>query len=314
MKAGVVGMYLYHYGLQQLPFTITPNTQFYCDLKSHHQAAKVVLTALKTGEGFIKVTGEVGTGKTLLCRRLLEDIPDFFKTAYVPDSYLSPEELRRAIAQELEVDTQAIGGEHQLARALQQRLLEINQQGQSVVLIIDEAQALPEESLEAVRLLSNLETQSRKLLHIVLVGQPELDDRLQQHRFRQLRQRISFSYQLTAMNADETSEYIGHRMRIAGYSGAPIFSAKVVASIYECSRGIPRLVNMLCHKMLLLAFGEGRHQLTLNDVKLAAADTDDVIYRSRLYRLFLWTLLFSVGLVVALGALFVDYLPWELLG
>lgn len=304
-------MYLYHYGLQQLPFTITPNTQFYCDLKSHHQAAKVVLTALKTGEGFIKVTGEVGTGKTLLCRRLLDEIPDFFKTAYVPDSYLSPAELRRAIAQELAVDTQAIDGEHQLARALQQRLLEINQTGQSVVLLIDEAQALPEESLEALRLLSNLETQSRKLLHIVLVGQPELDERLQQHCFRQLRQRISFSYRLTAMNAVETSEYIGHRMRVAGYSGAPIFSAKVVASVYESSRGIPRLVNMLCHKMLLLAFGEGRHQLTLKDIKLAAADTDDVVYRSRRYRLLLWGFLLILGVGVALTALFYESLPRE---
>lgn len=304
-------MYLYHYGLQQLPFTITPNTQFYCDLKSHHQAAKVVLTALKTGEGFIKVTGEVGTGKTLLCRRLLNDIPDFFKTAYVPDSYLNPEELRRAIAQELEVDTQAIEGEHQLARALQQRLLDISATGQSVVVLIDEAQALPESSLEALRLLSNLETQSRKLLHIVLVGQPELDDRLQQHGFRQLRQRISFSYRLTAMNAVETSEYIAHRMRVAGYNGAPIFSAKVVASIYESSRGIPRLVNMLCHKMLLLAYGEGRHQLTLKDVKLAAADTDDVVYRSRRYRIALWVCFLLFGLSIALVALFYDVIPWE---
>ena len=306
-------MYLYHYGLQQLPFTITPNTQFYCDLKSHQQAAKVVLTALKTGEGFIKVTGEVGTGKTLLCRRLLNDIPDFFKTAYVPDSYLNPEELRRAIAQELELDTQTIDGEHQLARALQQRLVAINQAGQSVVLLIDEAQALPEQSLEAVRLLSNLETQSRKLLHIVLVGQPELDERLQQHHFRQLRQRISFSYQLTAMNAQETAQYIGHRMSVAGYSGAPIFPAKVVSAIYECSRGIPRLVNVLCHKMLLLAYGEGRHQLTLNDVQLAAEDTDDVTYRSRAKRLILWSTLLLLGLGIAAGALFIDQVPWEAL-
>lgn len=306
-------MYLYHYGLQQLPFTITPNTQFYCDLRSHQQAAKVVLTALKTGEGFIKVTGEVGTGKTLLCRRLLNDIPDFFKTAYVPDSYLSPEELRRAIAQELEVDTQSIEGEHQLARALQQRLLDINQAGHAVVLLIDEAQALPEASLEAVRLLSNLETQSRKLLHIVLVGQPELDDRLKQHHFRQLRQRISFSYQLTAMNALETAQYIDHRMSVAGYNGVPIFPAKVVTAIYECSRGIPRLVNMLCHKMLLLAYGEGRHQLTLTHVRLAAEDTDDVTYRSRTKRLVLWGLLLLLGLSIALGALFIDVLPWETL-
>lgn len=302
-------MYLYHFGLRQLPFTITPNTQFYCESKSHAEAVKVVLTALKTGEGFIKVTGEVGTGKTLLCRRLLEEIPDYFRTAYVPDSYLNPEELRRAIAHELEVDTQAIETEHQLARALQQRLVQINQSGQSVVLLIDEAQALPEDSLEAVRLLSNLETETRKLIHIVLVGQPELDDRLQQHRFRQLRQRISFSYRLTAMNAAETAQYIGHRMTVAGYKGAPIFSAPVVTGVYQASRGIPRLVNMLCHKMLLLAYGEGRHHLTLKDLKLAAADTEDATHQPRRGRLLLWGGLLVTAVILALVALFYEQLP-----
>ncbi|WP_404401321.1 AAA family ATPase [Idiomarina seosinensis] len=302
-------MYLYHFGLRQLPFTITPNTQFYCELNSHVEAVKVVLTALKTGEGFIKITGEVGTGKTLLCRRLLDEIPDYFRTAYVPDSYLNPEELRRAIAHELEVDTQAVDTEHQLARALQQRLLEINQSGQSVVLLIDEAQALPEDSLEAVRLLSNLETESRKLIHIVLIGQPELDQRLQQHRFRQLRQRISFSYQLTAMNAAETARYIGHRMNVGGYKGAPIFPAAVVTATYQASRGIPRLVNMLCHKMLLLAYGEGRHQITRKDLKLAAADTEDVSQQSGRPELWLWIGLFSTALVAVLLLLFYDQLP-----
>jgi len=296
-------MYLYHYGLRQLPFTITPNTQFYCELDSHAQAVKVVLTALNTGEGFIKVTGEVGTGKTLLCRRLLDEIPDFFRTAYVPDSYLNPEELRRAIAHELEVDTQAIETEHQLARVLQQRLVDINQSGKSVVLLIDEAQALPEDSLEAVRLLSNMETESRKLIHIVLIGQPELDERLQQHRFRQLRQRISFSYRLTAMNANETSQYIGHRMNVAGYKGAPIFSSSVVNSVYQCSRGIPRLVNMLCHKMLLLAYGEGRHQLTYRDLKLAAEDTEDVVYKPRNYRLVVWLIVSALIIIIGIASL-----------
>ncbi|MDV6327870.1 AAA family ATPase [Idiomarina sp. Sol25] len=268
-------MYLYHYGLRELPFTITPNTQFYFDLNSHHEAFEVVLTALKTGEGFIKITGEVGTGKTLLCRRLLNDIPDFFKTAYVPDSYLDPAELRLAIAQELDLETEEMTNQQQLARALQQRLLDINKNGQAVVILIDEAQALPEKSLEALRLLSNLETERRKLVHIVLLGQPELDERLSQKAFRQLRQRISFSHKLTAMNADETAEYIAHRMDVAGYQGTPIFDWKLVRRLHRCSRGVPRLINMLCHKMLLLAYGEGRHQLSTRDLKLAVNDTED---------------------------------------
>ena len=160
-------MYLYHYGLRELPFTITPNTQFYYDLKSHHEAFEVVLTALKTGEGFIKITGEVGTGKTLLCRRLLNEMPDFFKAAYVPDSYLDPAELRLAIAQELDVETDKLGNQQQLARALQQRLLDISKSDQSVVIIIDEAQALPEEESRSVAGCSQFETERRKLVHIV---------------------------------------------------------------------------------------------------------------------------------------------------
>ena len=235
----------------------------------------MVLTALKTGEGFIKITGEVGTGKTLLCRRLLNDIPDFFKTAYIPDSYLDPAELRLAIAQELDLETGQMTNQQQLARALQQRLLDINKNGQAVVILIDEAQALPEESLEALRLLSNLETERRKLVHIILLGQPELDERLSQKAFRQLRQRISFSHKLTAMNADETAEYIAHRMDVAGYQGTPIFDWKLVRRLHRCSRGVPRLINMLCHKMLLLAYGEGRHQLSTRDLKLAVNDTED---------------------------------------
>lgn len=235
----------------------------------------MVLTALKTGEGFIKITGEVGTGKTLLCRRLLNDIPDFFKTAYVPDSYLDPAELRLAIAQELDLETEEMTNQQQLARALQQRLLDINKNGQAVVILIDEAQALPEKSLEALRLLSNLETERRKLVHIVLLGQPELDERLSQKAFRQLRQRISFSHKLTAMNAGETADYIAHRMDVAGYQGTPIFDWKLVRRLHRCSRGVPRLINMLCHKMLLLAYGEGRHQLSTRDLKLAVNDTED---------------------------------------
>lgn len=268
-------MYLYHYGLTQLPFTITPNTAFYCDLDSHHEAFEVVSTALKTGEGFIKITGEVGTGKTLLCRRLLNEIPDFFETAYVPDSYLNPSELRLAIAEELGVSTKGLSNQQKLARALQQKLLDISAKGKSVLILIDEAQALPEESLEALRLLSNLETEQRKLVHIVLIGQPELDERLSLKAFRQLRQRISFSHSLTAMNATELSTYIAHRMSVAGYKGTPIFNQKLIKQLHQTSRGIPRLVNMLCHKMLLLAYGEGRHALTRKDLKLAVRDTED---------------------------------------
>ena len=171
-------MYLYHFGLRELPFTITPNTDFFLALKSHQEAFAVLMTALKSGEGFIKVVGEVGTGKTLLCRKLLNEIPDHFFTAYIPNPYLKPDELRRAVAVELGVRTAQTMSVQLLTQKIQERLLQLHNQGHSVVLMLDEAQALPAESLEALRLFTNLETESRKLLQVVLFAQPELDERL----------------------------------------------------------------------------------------------------------------------------------------
>jgi len=268
-------MYLYHFGLAQLPFTLTPNTSFYLGLKPHTEAFAVLLTALKTGEGFIKVVGEVGTGKTLLCRKLLNEIPEHFVTAYIPNPYLNPDELRRAVASELGVKQAQRMNSQLLTQRIQERLLTLHQQGHSVVLILDEAQALPEESLEALRLFTNLETESRKLLQVVLFAQPELDERLATQQFRQLRQRITFSYQLRAMNAAEVEHYIQHRTQIAGYKGPQLFTPKVCKKLTSASKGIPRLVNVLCHKMLMLAYGEGTHQITTKHLAMAAKDTED---------------------------------------
>lgn len=269
-------MYQNHYGLRELPFTLTPNTSFYCDLDGHRSALEVLLTALETGEGFIKVVGEVGTGKTLLCRKLLNELPEQFVSAYIPNPYLNPAELREQIARELQVEIDDEHNQQLLTQAIQQKLLEINQQGKTVVIVLDEAQALPSESLEALRLISNLETESRKLLHIVLFGQPELDERLAQREHRQLRQRISFSYNLHAMSIHELARYISHRLHVAGYKGPPIFSGKVVQQLHEASRGIPRLANVLCHKVLLLCYGEGTYAVLPKHVKTAVADTEDV--------------------------------------
>ncbi|RTE86391.1 MULTISPECIES: ExeA family protein [Gammaproteobacteria] len=268
-------MYLYHFGLRELPFTLTPNTSFYCDLQVHHEALEVLSTALKTGEGFIKVTGEVGTGKTLLCRKLLNDIPDHFVTAYIPNPYLSPAELRQAIASELNIENADNLDQHKLTQAIERELLRINQSGRSVVILLDEAQALPQESLEALRLFSNLETESRKLVHLVLMGQPELDERLATRELRQLRQRITFSYTLRTLDETELATYLHHRLQIAGYKGPPMFTNKTAHWIYKASRGVPRLANVLAHKALLSAFGAGRHHLIAKDVKAAITDTED---------------------------------------
>lgn len=274
-------MYLYHFGLKELPFTLTPNTNFFLGLAPHNEALAVLLTALKTGEGFIKVVGEVGTGKTLLCRKLLNEIPEHFVTAYIPNPYLNPDELRRAVATEIGVKQALRMSSQLLAQRIQNRLLELHGKGHSVVLIIDEAQALPAESLEALRLFTNLETESRKLLQVVLFAQPELDVRLAEANFRQLRQRITFSYQLRPMTVKEVECYIHHRLNVAGYKGASLFSTGLCKLITKASNGIPRLVNVLCHKMLMLSFGEGSYLITKKHLRLAIDDTEAVSVNNR---------------------------------
>ena len=274
-------MYLYHFGLTELPFTLTPNTAFYVGLEPHNEALAVLLTALKTGEGFIKVIGEVGTGKTLLCRKLLNEIPEHFVTAYIPNPYLKPDELRRAVAVELGVKQAQRMSVQLLTQRIQQRLLELHSEGHSVVLILDEAQALPEDSLEALRLFTNLETETRKLLQVVLFAQPELDERLATTRFRQLKQRITFSYKLRAMTVQEVQCYIQHRMKVAGYKGAVLFSDTLSKKVAKISKGIPRLVNVLCHKMLMLSYGQGQYQITKKHLSAAIDDTEATMQTSK---------------------------------
>jgi len=272
-------MYLYHFGLTELPFTLTPNTNFFLALEPHNEALAVLMTALKTGEGFIKVIGEVGTGKTLLCRKLLNEIPEHFVTAYIPNPYLNPDELRRAVALELGVKQAQRMSAQLLTQRIQNRLLELHSKGHSVVLILDEAQALPAQSLEALRLFTNLETETRKLLQVVLFAQPELDQRLAQTEFRQLRQRITFSYQLRAMNNNEVNQYIQHRLNVAGYKGAVLFSNSICNKITKASKGIPRIVNVLCHKMLMLSYGQGHYQMTKKQLSAAIKDTESISNR-----------------------------------
>jgi MSHA biogenesis protein MshM len=298
-------MYLYHFGLSELPFTLTPNTNFFLGLEPHNEALAVLLTALKTGEGFIKVIGEVGTGKTLLCRKLLNEIPEHFVTAYIPDPYLKPDELRRAVAIELGVKQAHRMSVQLLTQHIQQKVIDLHKEGRSVVLILDEAQALPEESLEALRLFTNLETETRKLLQVVLFAQPELDDRLSQTNFRQLRQRITFAYKLRAMTSSEVERYIQHRLQVAGYKGATLFNTSLCKKIAKATQGIPRLVNILCHKMLMLTYGQGHYQINIKHLKAAIDDTED----TSLYSLNLKLIFTSVLLITALAS---TYLFWRI--
>ncbi len=267
-------MYLEHFGLQSLPFGITPDTGFYFDSPSHQEALNVLLLALRSGEGFLKVTGEVGTGKTLLCRRLLHLLDEEFVTAYIPNPFLTATELRMALAEELGIACTRGMGQHRLLKLITDRLMELNASGKRVVLLVDEAQALPDGSLEALRLLTNLETEKDKLLLVVLFGQPELDENLATKRFRQLRQRIIFAHALRPLRNTEASAYLQHRLCIAGGGGREVFDAAAVRALARASRGIPRLLNILGHKALMVAFGQGATRVRSRHVQLAINDTE----------------------------------------
>lgn len=266
-------MYNAHFGLRELPFGITPDTSFFFACSNYQEALNTLLIATKNGEGFIKITGEVGVGKTLLCRKFMATLDKSFVTAYIPNPFLEPRTLMLALADELEIPQDKEVDQHQLLKSINQRLLVLAREGKLVVLCLDEAQAMPLETLEALRLLTNLETEKRKLLQIVMFGQPELDRKLQQEAIRQLNQRITFYYHLGHLTKDDMEFYLSHRLSVAGYSGSRLFNQGAVKSLYRASSGIPRLVNILAHKSLMLAFGEGKQQVTARHVQVAANDT-----------------------------------------
>ncbi|MDR5015989.1 AAA family ATPase [Aeromonas veronii] len=293
-------MYLTHFGLQEAPFSLTPNTGFYYGLPPHEEALQVLNWALAQGEGFIKVTGEVGTGKTLLCRKLLSELGSEarpVRLAWLPNPHLTPAELRIALALELGLAVRD-QSELDLTDRIHRHLISLHQQGSRVVVLIDEAQALPDETLEAIRLFGNLETESSKLLQIVLFGQPELDTRLAKPHLRQLRQRIGFSYSLRPLRFDETRAYLEHRLQVSGYRGAPLFAGRAMRLLWRASRGIPRLINILAQKCLMLAYGQGVRQIDSRLVRLAIRDTDDA---SRFAPRHWWPLLLLLGCALAYG-------------
>ena len=267
-------MYLEHFGLSELPFGITPDTSYTVVTRSHQEALNTLLVAIGSGEGFIKITGEVGTGKTLLCRRLLQAMPDGALSAYLPNPYLAPRTLLMALAEELSLPVKAETDDYHLLMQINYALLRHAAVVRKVVLCIDEAQAMPLETLESLRLLSNLETEKRKLMQIVLFGQPELDTKLAEPSVRQLRQRIAFHYRLDGLDRQEVGKYLEHRLRVAGYRGEGVFMPRTVRALHRASRGTPRLLNILAHKSLLAAYGEGLGSVKPVHVRRAAADTE----------------------------------------
>jgi len=302
-------MYASHFGLTEPPFSITPDTSFFYGHSSYQDALNTLLVSVRSGEGFIKVVGEVGTGKTLLCRKLLASLEEDFVTAYIPNPYLEPMTLLLAVADELGVVYGGEANQHHLLKSITAFLVDVHARGRRVVLCLDEAQAMPIETLEALRLLSNLETERRKLLQVVLFGQPELDARLDDPSIRQLRQRISFSCNLGAMSVEDVEYYVAHRLGVAGYRGPRLFSREAVRTLHRASRGIPRLVNVLAHKAMIAAFGEGVHLVGMRYVKEAVADTESTRLRLTPQRV---RIIKAAAAVLALLLMSAGMLMWRL--
>jgi MSHA biogenesis protein MshM len=299
-------MYLEHFAIKEQPFSLTPNTQFFLNMASHQKAYNMLMVSIANREGFIKVVGEVGTGKTMLCRKVLnslEENPDTYVTAYIANPVLSPKGLFLAFAEELGLEEDIDSGHHSLLKKITRKLMQYAAEGKQVVLFIDEAHAMPERTLEALRLMTNLETEKAKLFQVVLFAQPELDEMLQEKSLRQLLQRITFSYQLESLDRDGVERYVSHRLATAGYNGPALFGRRALDLLFEVSRGIPRIINILAHKALMVAYGKGERAVDIEHVRRAAEDTEGIAVPKGNYKSAM-----LIGLAVLAGLALLGYL------
>lgn len=265
-------MYCEHFGFKESPFTITPNPRFIFFSKNHREAFAHLFYGITNRVGFIELTGEVGTGKTTVLRTVLSQIDDdSHRIALILNPCLSRLELMRSINREFGVPSAGLSSS-ELLQELNRFLLAENAAGRTVVLVIDEAQNLEPQVLEQIRLISNLETETAKLIQIVLAGQPELGTLLERKDLRQLSQRIAVRYHLRAMDFADTQAYIGHRLEVAGGRYAVSFTAAALKKVYRFSGGYPRLINIVCDRSLLIAFGESKHEVSVRDVATAIAE------------------------------------------
>jgi general secretion pathway protein A len=254
-------MYQAYYGFEEKPFTLSPDPKYLFLSSTHREVLGHLLYGIEQGEGFMAISGEVGTGKTTLCRTLLDRLASSCEIAFLFNPMLTPTDLIKAINREFDLSTYG-DSRPELLDVLNTFLLEQNAAGRLVLLIIDEAQNLPTETLEQLRLLTNLETETSKLLQIVLIGQPELDETLKAKELRQLRQRIAVWWRMGALEASETREYVRHRLRVAAGADRAIFSDGALALVHRATGGVPRLVNLVCDRALLAGFGEQTTRIT----------------------------------------------------
>lgn len=267
-------MYLEHFGLKEPPFRITPHTDFFFAGGNRGATLDALLYAVTHDEGIVKISGEVGSGKTMLCRVLIERLPAHVSIVYLANPSLSRADILYAIADELDLALPEQARPSVVLRSLQDHLIRLYGEGRRVVVLIDEAHAMPAETLEEIRLLSNLESGHSKLLQLVLFGQPELDDVLARADMRQLKERITHNFMLEPLVRDDVAAYLEFRMRTAGYRGPNVFSPSATRLIAQASLGLTRRINMLADKALLAAFSENVHQISTRQVRAAVKDCD----------------------------------------
>ena len=278
-------MYLEHFGLKRQPFKITPDTSLFYKGSKRGAALEALKYAVISGEGIIKVVGEVGSGKTMLCRMLEVELPDNIEVVYIANPSLSPENILHVIAFELHLEINNQSSKLEVMQKLQEYLLDKHAKGKQVVVFVEEAQSMPVETLEEIRLLSNLETSQHKLLQMILFGQPELDEKLRDTCIRQLRERITHSFYLDPFPTTDIYEYLNFRMRAVGYRGPDIFSKKIANNIEKKSKGLTRRINILADKALLAVYSEGGHGVSIKHISIAAKDSD--FDQSRSYKAWL---------------------------
>ncbi|MDP2031768.1 MAG: AAA family ATPase [Thiobacillus sp.] len=302
-------MYLDYFGLKEAPFRITPNTEYWHAGGQRGEMLAALLYAIGQGEGIIKVVGEVGSGKTMLCRKLVAQLPDSVDSVYLGNPTLSPDDMLAAILADLGSDTPENGRQARLAQ-LNATLLARHQEGRRVVVFVEEAQGIALDSLEFLRLLTNLETATDKLLQIVLFGQPELDVQLADPRIRQLKDRITLSLNLSPLAQAEIADYLRARLAVAGYRGPDLFPAALITRMTQLSGGLSRRINVLADKTLLAAYAGQTHTLTPAHLEAAAGDAEMQPHRSSRPGLRRWAWL-GAGLAAALGLL--AFIAWQTL-
>ncbi len=304
-------MYYAHFGLKEPPFKITPNTEVFYTGGKRGAVLDALIYAIISGEGIVKVVGEVGSGKTMLCRMLQTMLPEKIESIYLANPSVAPEDILHAIAFELQLKLPKNADRLKVMQVLQSHLLARHTAGKQVVIFVEEAQGMPLATLEEIRLLSNLETKHDKLLQIVLFGQPELDENLNQTQIRQLRERITHGFNLAPLEPKEIGEYLIFRLRAAGYFGPHLFTKSAVNAIASSAQGLVRRVNILADKALLAAFADNLYQVTPKQVRAAIKDSEFGLEQSKLTarksQILMWVALLLVGLF--LGYLASSLLP-----